>query len=336
MNSKFMWVPLSMSIFGVELIQRGLATFANAKDLGISHLTEALSIYFLMMSIGVLVCGYFCDNFNSRKIILGATIFGSVGILTLPYTPLAFGLIFGAAAAFIKISPFSAPLKLKDGNDALRISPQSAAKNVGGALFILFLGGVVSSLGWTYSTIILSFIFLVSGIWSYYIVPNDKIEGWKWNIFIELTKDWKFWFAMVYFFFMSGLYYVAIKGFYPGLIKIGYSKELAMTTIAISFLIAGALRFFVSWLGDQIIFGYKVRLPLMWFGTVGMGVCIFLTDFYPLKSLILFTLMSSIHTPNYWAYCKEQWSSTYISTVMALAFSFMYLGSGFMYGKWTW
>lgn len=333
---KFIWLPLSLSIFGVELIQRGLATFAKAKEFGIPHLTDALSIYFLMMSLGVLACGYFCDNFNSRKILLWSTIVGALGILTLPYTPLGFGLIFGAAAAFIKISPFSAPLKLKDGNDAFRISPQAAAKNVGGALFILLLGSVVLSIGWNYTTLILSSIFLASGIWCYYILPNDKIEGWKWNIFIELSKDWKFWMISVYFFLMCGFYYIAIFGFYPALTKIsGYPKTTAMTIIAISFLCAGALRFFVSWLGDQKIKGYQIRLPLMWIGTAGMAICIPFTNYYPVLSLILFTFMSSIHTPNYWAYCKEQWGSLYISTVMALAFFFMYLGAGVMYGKWA-
>jgi len=330
-----LWLPLSLSIFGVDVIQRGFATFSKATDFMIPHVGEALSIYFLVMSLGVLVSGIVCDNMNSRKVLLWSTIIGALGIITVPYTKWGFGLVFGAAAAFIKIAPFSGPLKLYNtNNDAMLISPQSAAKNFGAALFTLLFASMFINLGWVWSTAFLSILFILSGVSTYYLMPDDKIEGWKWSIIKELCKDFKFWAAMCYFFLMSGFFYMAIFGFYPELIKIGYDKMQASTILAVSFLVTGFMRFFVSWLGNLQFNGFKIRLPLMWVGTAGMASCLKLTPINPILSLCVFIFMSAIHTPNYWAYCKEVWGPKYISTVLGLAFFFMYLGSGVMYGAW--
>ena len=327
------WLPLALSIFGVYAIQRGFASFAKSTDFIIPHMKDGLSIYFTVMSLAVLIGGYFLDKFNSRNVMLAATGLGCLGILLVPYSALGFGLLFGTAAAFIKLAPYSSPMKLFDKNEAIKIAPQSAAKNIGGAAFILFLGGSIATLGWSTASIVLSLFFLLSGVASYFMLPDDKIEGWKWDIFTKLFKDLKFWMISVYFFIMCGVYYIAIGGYVPELVKI-LDKGVAYTVLAISFIIAGLLRFWVAWLGDQTIKGYKLRLPLMWIGTAGMAVCIPLTKVYPIPSLALFTLMSAIHTPNYWAYCKEQWGPKYISTVLGLGFFFMYLGAGVMYGAW--
>lgn len=330
------WLPLALSIFGVYAIQRGFATFAKASDFGIPHMQDALAVYFTVMSLAVLIGGYFLDNFKTKNIMLMATVVGVLGILLVPYSPLGFGLLFGCAAAFIKLGPFSAPMKLFNEKEAIRIAPQSAAKNVGGAVFILFLGGALTALGWANASVVLAVFFLMSGIATYIMLPDDRIEGWKWDIFKELATDLAFWMMALYFFIMCGVYYVAIYQFYPALTSIaGLSKTTTLTTLAISFLCSGALRFFVAWLGDQEIWnGISLRLPLMWFGTAGMAACIYLTNVVPILSLVIFTFMSAIHTPNYWAYCKEMWGPKYISTVVALGFFFMYLGAGVMYGKW--
>jgi len=328
------WLPLALSIFGVYAIQRGFATFAKASDFPIPHMQEALAIYFTVMSLAVLIGGYFLDNFNSRKVLMFATGLGVFGIIFVSQSPMIFGVLFGVSAAFIKLGPFSSPMKLFNKNEALKISPQSAAKNIGGAAFILFLGGTLKLLGWENTTVILSIFFLIVGWVTYIMLPDDKIEGWKWDIFLILSKDWKFWMIAVYFFIMCGVYYIAISALYPGLTKAGIPSATALTMLAVSYLICGGLRFFVAWLGDQEIKGYKLRLPLMWFGAFGMAICIPLIKIYPVLSLVIFTLMSAIHTPNYWAYCKEQWGATHISTVVALGFFFMYLGAGVMYGQW--
>ena len=329
-----LWLPLSLSIFGVYAIQRGFATLAKAADFPIPHMKEALAIYFTVMSLAVLIGGYLLDNRPTKEAYIYATFLGVLGIILVPYTPWGFGLLFGAAAAMLKLAPYSSPMKLFDSNEAIRIAPQSAAKNVGGAMFILFLGGTLKALGLIPTSILLAGFFLVVGIVTYSMLPDDRIQGWKWDIFKQLSVDFKFWMAAVYFFFMCGLYYIAITGFYPALTGVGISAGVALTTIAVSYLCSGALRFFVAWLGSQEIKGYKIRLPLMWIGTAGMGLCIPLTKINPILSLIVFTFMSAIHTPNYWAYCKEQWGPKYISTVVSLGFFFMYLGAGVMYGKW--
>lgn len=328
------WIPLALSIFGVYAIQRGFATFAKASDFGITHMKEALSIYFIVMSLAVLIGGYFLDNFNSRKVMLAATLMGVIGILMVPYSPLGFGLLFGGAAAFIKIAPYSSPMKLFDTNEAIKISPQAAAKNFGGAAFILFLGGALTSLGWNVASVILACFFLAVGLLSYNMLPNDRIEGWKWYIFRDLARDWHFWMMAVYFFLMCGFYYVAIYGYYPALVAAGIAKGTVLTVLAVSYIIAGLLRFLVAWMGELYIGNVKLRLPLLWIGTFGMAVCIPLTKIQPVISLALFTFMSAIHTPNYWAYCKEIWGPKYIATVVSLGFFFMYLGAGVMYGQW--
>jgi len=329
-----LWLPLSLSIFGVYAIQRGFATLAKAADFPIPHMKEALAIYFTVMSLAVLIGGYLLDNRPTKEVYIYATFLGVLGIILVPYTPWGFGLLFGAAAAMLKLAPYSSPMKLFDSNEAMRIAPQSAAKNVGGAAFILFLGAALATLGWVPTTLVLACFFLAVGVATYWMLPDDRIKGWKWDIFKQLATQVKFWAVAVYFFIMCGVYYVAIYGFYPAIKGAGYGTSTTLTILAVSFLCAGALRFFVAWLGSQEIKGIKIRLPLMWIGTAGMAVCIPLTKLYPLLSLSLFTFMSAIHTPNYWAYCKEQWGPKYISTVVALGFFFMYLGAGVMYGKW--
>lgn len=335
LKNSLLWLPLSLPIFCVDIVQRGFATFSKAADFPIPHIQEAMSIYFFVLSLGVLIFGFVCDNFNARKVLLFSMAAAAFGMLLIPYTPWGFGLIFGAAASLIKVAPFSAPLKLINKNEALNISPQAASKNVAGAMFTLLIAGLLMSMGWSQTTAILSWFIYSCGVIVYLTVPDDKIEGWKWNIFKELARDLKFWMIAVYFFLMCGWYYVAIYGFFPALKAAGYSKEITSVIIAISFLLSGALRFVVSWIGDQVLFGYKIRLPLLWIGTFGMAACIPLTPIYPIFSLGLFTFMSSIHTPNYWAYCKEQWGPTYIATVVSLGFFFMYLGAGIMYGQWS-
>lgn len=334
-KNSLLWFPLSLPIFCVDIVQRGFATFAKATDFSIPHIHEALSIYFFILSLGVLIFGFVCDNFNARKILLWSMIGAAVGIATLPYTALGFGLLFGGAASLIKVAPFSAPLKLINKNEAINISPQAAAKNIAGALFTLVIAGLLTTIGWITTTTLLGLFVIACGIFVYYTVPDDKIEGWKWKIFLDLCKDWKFWMMAIYFFLMCGWYYIAIYGFFPGLVKAGYDKGTSSIIIAISFLAAGALRFVVAWIGDQKILGYKIRLPLLWIGTFGMWASIYITPIHPITSLALFTFMSSIHTPNYWAYCKEQWGPTYIATVVSLGFFFMYLGAGIMYGQWS-
>jgi hypothetical protein len=48
----------------------------------------------------------------------------------------------------------------------------------------------------------------------------------------------------------------------------------------------------------------------------------------------MFTVFSSVHTPNYWAQAKKIGGAKYVSTVMGLGFVSMYLGAAILFGKW--
>jgi MFS family permease len=324
---------LSLPIFCIDIVQRGFAAFAKSADFAIPHIKDAMSVYFFVLSISVLLFGYICDKFNSRKIILGAMTMAAIGMALIPYTALGFGLIFGSAGALIKIAPFSATLKLNNKNEALHVSPQACAKNIAGALFTFFIAGALLSWGWASTTAVLAMFIFLSGLFVYFSVPDDKVEGWEWSIFLKLAKDWRFWMMAAYFFLSCGFYYMAVNGFIPALIKTaGFSKMTAATILTVSFLCSGALRFLMAWLSQ--VKNNVLRLPMLWAGTFAMGSSTLVTPIYPVFSLVLFTIMSALHTPLYWAYCKDQWGPTYISTVVSLGFFFMYLGAGIMYGAW--
>ena len=331
----FIWLPLALSIFGVYAIQRGFAVLNKS----IPNMDVGMPLFFLTMSLAVLIGGYLLDNFNTRKVLLISTCVGALGILLIPYTPLGFGLLFGFAAALMKIGPYSSVLKLFKDKHAVRIWPQSSAKNFGGAVLILGVYSLMIQAGWITTTTLLASFFVIIGIVTYYMLPDDKIEGWKWDIFKELIDDEKFWLICLYFFVMSGFYWMAVTQYSSALTGMGYTKVIALNIIAASFVVAGFLRFVVSWIGDNIYLNIgfrstKLRLPLMIIGTFGLGLSVYLLPINPVLSLIIFTPMSAIHTPNYWAYCKEKWGPKYISTVLGLGYFFMYLGAGVMYGKW--
>lgn len=320
---------MSLIIFMIYAIQRGLATLAKS-GLAVEGMSDALGIYFTTMSIVVLIGGYILDNVRSRPLILGCTIAGVLGILGLSYTPWAFGLVFGACAAIFKLIPFTSPLKIKDGNDALRIAPQASAKNFGSVAFMLFLGSALIYLGWDLASAIMAVAFGLIGIFAFYTAPNDKIEGWKPTIFIQLAKSVKFWLFMIYMFFMCGWYYIAIMQYFPAIKGLGFGKMEVLYILSIAYIIAGGLRWVWGWISTAPY----AKETLMVIGTLGLGLCTQITHLYPIISLGVFAVVSSIHTPIYWAYAKEHWGKKYLGTVVALGFFFMYLGAGVMYGKW--
>lgn len=323
------WFPLSMLIFITYALQRGLASFAKT-DMVLPWLADGMGIYFTTMSLSVLFGGFILDKVSSKKVILFATGIGILGILGLIQGPWLFGIGFGIAAAFMKLIPYSAPLKLGDGNDGLRISPQASAKNFGGAFFLLFLGGFLMTFTFSTIAVFLSLFFAVVGVYTYSILPDDKIKGWNISEIKELIKSWKFWAFMGYFFIMCGVYYIAIMGFFPAMMKIaGYTKGQTIILMAISFILAGLLRWPSAWIGQKI--GYWKTIII---GTIGMIITIPLTKTDPLLAMYIFAPFSAIHTPNYWTLAKDMFGKKYLATVMGLGFVAMYLGAGFMYGKW--
>jgi len=331
MKEKFkswIWAPLSLCIFGTYAIQRGLGALAKSGLLA-PFFSFALQIYFVTMSVGMLFMGLVLDNVSTKKVVLVGTGLGIAGMILAPYTPWGFGLLFGAAAVIMKLAPFSGPLKLFDGNDGLRIAPQASAKNFGSAFFMLFLGAALVSWGFATASILMAILFGIAGVATYFMMPDDKIEGWKWGIFKELSTDRKFWLVMIYFFVMSGIYWLVITGLFPALATLGLAKSAIIAWMAASFIVTGGVRFLAAWAGDK--YGHWI---FMFVGTLGMILCYYLLPIAPMWALWLFVPFSSMHTANYWPQCKQLWGPKYIATVVALGFVAMYLGAGVFYGKW--
>ena len=92
------------------------------------------------------------------------TIAGIFGIIGASFNMWLFGIGCGLAAASVKILPFAIPLKNKDSKiDSLRVSPQAAAKSVGGAVFYLALAAIIKTAGFTTFTALASATFGLFG-----------------------------------------------------------------------------------------------------------------------------------------------------------------------------
>jgi len=323
----WMGIPLAFGIFGVYAIQRGLITLSRT-DMVPVWFKEGLDIYFIMMILGMIIAGPLLDKINSRGAILIGTILGVVGLATLGFGPWGFGLLFGACAVLFKIASYSSPMKVFDGGEAYKIVPQAAAKNFGGGLFILILGSLLASLSWGTSTVILATFFGISGIVAYLSIPDDKVEGWKVNIFKELALQWRFWLLMLYFFAMAGLSYLLWSYFIPAMLASGLSKASALTIVGTSYLLSGVLRLPSAWLGEKI-----GHITVITIGTLGLLVSIPLVYAIPVTITYISSAFGAMHTPNYWPLLKH-WGKPYVATMGAMAYISMWIGIGVIYGRW--
>jgi hypothetical protein len=332
MNSKFLkylQIPLSLCIFGTYAVERGLAAFANTNFLP-PDFSFGLQIYFYIISLAMFFGGLLLDNVSTKKCVLAATGLGILGLLMLPYTSIGYAILFGMCMMIIKIAPFSAPMKIFDNHESWNVALQSAAKNFGFSFFIFFLGTFLIKLGFAQTMYIFAALILIAGISSYMMIPDDKIQGWKIQGLIELSTNKEFWLLMIYFFFLNALFYIGLAAYIPSLTKIGYTKEIALIFLAVSNLLTGFLRWPMSYLGDH--YGYW---KILFLGLVGMAFSVVLVKYnLPITSLCMFTVFSSVHTPNYWAQAKKIGGAKYVSTVMGLGFVSMYLGAAILFGKW--
>lgn len=324
------WLPMSGLIFGTYMIQRGMASLANA---GISdHLKDAVSIMFTTAAVAALAAGMLLDNVRAKTMILIAGIGAAFGIALLPYTPWAFGLLFGAAAAIFKIVPYSKPLKEKlDGIDSLRIAPQASAKNFGAALFIGLIGSVAGVMGLVPISIVMSALMLAMALIAYAWIGEDVvIYKWRLKSVYSLFKNWKFWLFMVYSFVMVGMYYVGVSSIYPALVGAGLAKGTALSILAGSFVVAGLLRWPWAWVGHISRYWIPMLGGILGLMAATYGLAV-MKD--PLATAA-FILFGSAHTPNYWAFAKTRFGTGVLATVMGMAMVAMYLGAGVIYGKW--
>lgn len=324
------WLPLSMLIFIVYMIQRGLAALAKT-DMVVPWLKDGLGIYFTTASLTALLMGFVSDRVRPL-ILMGLSLaVGLCGIAGLMVSPWMFGILFGVAAASFKVLSYSAPLKNKTTNvDALRIAPQASAKNFGAALFLLLVGGIIAKFGFVSFTIILSILFGGIGLWSTIAVRNHKpTKSWEWKRAVELVKKSKFWGFMIYCGVMVGLYYLTIMGFIPAMLKVGLSKATALSILGLTLVGAGLCRWPLAWLGERIGH-WKVMIG----GTLGIGLSMLITPLNPILATLMFAPFASAHTPNYWTVAKKEFGSEYLGTVLGLGYVAMYLGAGVLYGKW--
>jgi len=322
-------VFLSLSIFATSAIERSFATIAKMPEAP-STIFHGMEIYMYTLSIGALAIGWLFDNVNARPLLSLSCFLVAIGILFLPSSSLVFGLCFGLGTVVTKLAPFSAPLKLKDKWESLWISPQSAAKNFGPILFLLFLGNFLTQAGFDIVTVGLVILSVFTGICIHIFVPDDKIVGWKASIFAKLAKDYKFWILMVYFFFTTGLHYTIVMQLVTMLKAAGFSSSEAVTAVALGWLGSGIMRVPVAYLGDR--FGHGLMLVI---GLAGFFAVWGIMSYFPLLAVISYFAFSSIHTPNYWGYIKKRWTGQYVATLVAFGYFFMYVGAGIMVGKWV-
>jgi MFS family permease len=330
MSTKFIWFPLSLAVFGSYAIQHGLTTLGKT-SLVVPWFMQGLSIFFIALSVGMFFIGPLLDNISSRKAMIAAVILGIGGIIGLNYSPYMFGILFGLSGALIKVIPFSGPMKLINKNEAIAICPQGAAKNIGSIFFLLFLSSLLLQWGWGLSTIILAFVFGLSGLLTYLIMPDDKIEGWKWSIFLKLAKDWKFWILLVINCAQCAGYYWAIPQFIPAIKACGFSTQTSVYINSGLLVLAALSRWPNAWLG--IKFGHQNMLIAC--GVLMPLIIWFVLPFNPIVATALFQPVGAIPTVNYWPAYKERWGATYISTVSCLMFIGMYLATGLLLGKWS-
>jgi len=317
---KLMWLPLASIIFGAYAIQRGLVVFAKT-DLVAPWLSEALHIYFLMIALSIFFAGVFLDKIPTRKALLGAVITGTVGLLTLPYTPWGFGILLGVAAAFIKLGPFSGPLKILSGGKATSIVPQAIAKNVGALVFLLVLASVLTGLGWTVTALAMTAIFLGAGITSYILMPDDNLETkWKLDKFVEWAKDYRFWF-FIGVFFCQGIYYPVMSQFWPQLAAAGYGSSKPFL-LGGGFVLAGLLRYPWARIGDKV-----GHWPLLLIASFGYILTFFFSTVAPLAFWIGFQCIASIQTPCYWGYARRFANKDYVATLVGVGFVVLYVSS---------
>lgn len=320
-DSKYISVLLSFIVLAVYSVQRGLLGFSKSGLVPV-FIKHGLDIFISVVSIGTLFTGPLLDNIKTKNVILIATIIGVLGLLSLQYGPWGFGLLFGVAALLFKVSVFSAPLKLFNSNEAVVVAPQAMAKNIGSGLFILFMGGLLISIGWSAAIWAIALFFGLSGIISYFILPDDRIHGWKINQFIKFAKQWKFWVLMAWFFFMGGYGWVLFANFIPAMIAAGVVKSTAITILATAFLMMAALRYPMALIGEYIG-NFKVMLVAL----IGMLLTLVFINVSPVFFTYVGCVFLSAMTPNYWAFMKKEWGSIYIATLGAFAYTFMYLGT---------
>jgi len=316
---KVIAIPLSLCVLATYAIKRGFTIFAKSDNIIVPGFHEAMATYFLFCGLVKGFLGIVTDNVSSRKLFVAAAILGTAGILLLGHGgPWGFGLCFGAAATFMKLCSFSAPMKL--GGNAKTIVPLSMAKNAGALFFLFIFGSAIIGWEWPTARFILMALFAGSAMLAYFWVPDDKIPGWKLDIFWDWVKNWKWWTLITYETVNVVFYYLIWASFWPLLISMGYSKTASLGLLAVVPGVGFVLRYPFAWLGDRV--GHWKVIAVIFSVKVAT---FFLMSTAPLLWLWIFAIQGAGKTPNYWPLVRSISGPKYVATIAGIATSIAYV-----------
>ena len=327
------WLPLSGIVIVTYMIQRGFLAISKAGMVPDMDIKGAMSIFFTAAAFSALGIGFLSDRIKVHWLIILAGITGTIGILSLGYSPVIFGIGMGIAASVAKMIPFLTPLKNKDTKiEALRISPQAASKQIGAGLFFFLFAALIKISGFSLFTSIIAPIFAVFCFLSYLSIRKHNIPLIKWDLVVvkRLLCNWKWYLYALWYGFTGVILYTAYPKVIPGLMQLGNSKLAAITLFGILGLAFLPFRWIWAYAGDLL----QKHWILMFVSMAIYIPCIWLIPMYPLYAIPVFLITMKMVTPNMWATSKTWFTKEDIGTAMGMVMIVGYLIIGWSLGKW--
>jgi len=327
----YAWLPLSGMVVVTYMIQRGFAAIAKSGVVE-TDIKSGMGFYFTATAFAALAIGFLSDRIKAHWLVAGAGVAGTLGILALGVSPLAFGIGMGIAAATCKMVPFMTPLKRKDTNmEALRIAPQSAAKNVGAASFIFLFAAMIKVAGFSLFTSLIAPVFALMSGWAWLTVKNLDLPLVKWDLsrLKSIFKNKLFYLYGTWFAASTWLIYTIYPKMYGSFKALDWSRSESLYMIGILGLCSIPLRWLWSYVGDKT----KNSIPM--FAAIFTYIpVLLLMDKYPLITIPIFFGAMSMVTPNMWATAKKWFTKEDLGTAMGIIMIITYLIVGLTFGKW--
>lgn len=322
---KWMWLPLAMGVLINYIFQRGLVIFSKTNMVS-PELLAGLPWMYIFGGLAAAFVGLCCDNVNARKIFLLSTICGFIGLLTIGFSPILFGFLFGASVAAAKLCPFTGTMKLVDHNPSMNIYPQSIAKSLASILIPFIFGGFLTALGFNYGMSLLATIYLLVGYWVYKQMPDDYIEGWNLKAIPSWLKNWNTWLYIAVFISTGITYQLVLREMLPTLMNFGYTKLAAIALASSVAWLEFGVRLPACWLGDKLGHKYVFICQL-----VGILALIFL-PFFPILALVLNYAASGCGTPSMFPFGKQIAGKANVATFMGIMQVLNWIGCGIAFG----
>lgn len=327
-NLMMMWMPLSLVVFISYIFQRGLVIISKTA-MAPPELLIGMPYYMAAIGISALLIGLLCDNFNTRKLFLLLCFAGFVGLLIIPYSPLGFGILFGASASMTRCGAFSGPMKLFDKDLSWNIVWQSVSKSIAPVVIPLFLLAFLAMLGWSWVIAILASLYLIAGILIYKIMPDDVMEKWNFSDIKQWVKSWRVW-AVFAAMVATPIYQIFMSRMIPTLQTHGYTMTDAVSIVLLlGFLEVGG-RFLFSWIADKWdcheIICYIVNF-----------VDVFLTwlvlPVFPLIAIAIHFIANGGSTPTNWPTMRKAVGAQYVSTFYGITVFVSFIMVAFLFNK---